>query len=214
MSGSAHVIAVGSAPRVNLMPRAETERRANNALIRRWSLALVGAMGVVAIAMGGAFFLQLTSEQRAAAEDARTSDLLTRIAALSDVRAAVALEGELTDFRGTAMAAELAWSKVIGALRDTMPPDVAMAGFDLAVGGATVGDDPSAEPGASGTVTFTTAVPIEMVSLTRAVRSLESVLDADGWELVVDDNDIHTYTLRVSVDQTFYTGTYVTEDTP
>ena len=52
---AAPALAVGGPPRVNLMPRAETERRAAAALLRRWLWCLVAALAVVAIAVAGAF---------------------------------------------------------------------------------------------------------------------------------------------------------------
>ncbi|WP_106813667.1 hypothetical protein [Microbacterium timonense] len=203
------------APLINLMPRAEIERRARASLLRRWAWGIVVALTLVAITSGGAFALRFGAEVRLAAENLRTTALLTDLAALSDVRAAIALENELGDFRAQAMASEFDWRTLVAMVQDVTPAGVTIAGFDLAAGPVPAGDDPAAEVGAAGTFTFESATPLEIVPLIRAVRPLPGVMDADGWELTSEGETgtrTYTYILRVTVDQSIYTGAYAKEE--
>jgi hypothetical protein len=155
--------------------------------------------------------MQWSAEQRLAAADSRTAALLGELADLADVNRAAALESELTDFRAQAMAADINWPTLVGKIHDVMPAGVVMVGFDLTSGAIPVGDDPRLEIGALGSFTFVSATPVEIVPLLRAARSLPGVLDADGWELTSEEKaDVLTYryVLRVTVDQSIYTGDF------
>ena len=66
---------------------------------------------------------QVCADHRLAAEQARTNELLTEIASLSEVSQALATEAELTDFRTQAMATDLAWSPVLAKVTGVLPPD-------------------------------------------------------------------------------------------
>lgn len=213
MVSAAPAVAFG-APLINLMPRTEIDRRARVSLVRRWAWGIVAALAVVALASAGTLTLRIGSEVRLAAQNLRTSSLLGEMAALSDVRAAVNLEKELDRFRAQAMASDLRWAAVVGQVRDAAPEGVTITGFNLTPGPIPVGDDPAAEVGAIGTVTFHSASPVESVPLIRTMRTLPGVVDADGWELTSEGDTAartYTYVLQITLDQSIYTGTY-TED--
>lgn len=202
---------IGGAPRVNLMPRAEIDRRERSVLVRRWAWALVAALLVVAAVSAGTFYLQWAAQQRLAAANATTTTLLTDLAGLTDVREAVALETELTDFRADAMATDLSWSTFVSQVDAVVPAPAILAGFELSSGTVPIGNDPALEIGAVGSFGFNSPTPIEIVPLIRAVRALPGVVEADGWELTSEgDAEIrkYTYLLRVGVDQTIYTNAY------
>ncbi|WP_434811677.1 hypothetical protein [Microbacterium sp. bgisy189] len=209
---TAAVFSLGAAPRVNLMPRAETARRERASLIRRWMWGIVSALLVVALAAAGTFFLQVTAAMRLAEENARTNALLTQVAALTDVRAKLDLEGELADFRTAAMGTDLTWAQLLATVDNALPEDVSVTGFSLAPGGLAQGDDPALEVGATGTLTLSSASPAEIVPLVRELRGIESVLEVDGWQSTADDES-YEYELRISFDQSVYTGAYAAEVT-
>lgn len=201
----------GAAPRVNLMPRAETERRQRTRLAKRWIGALVGALLAVVAASGLAFGLQVVAAQRLEVEQARTTSLLGHLAELEDVQRALDLESDLQNFRADAMATDLRWSPLIATVQEQLPPGVTITGFSLAPGPVPQGDDPSAEVGVSGTLTLSSATPTEIVPLVRALRPLPAVLEADGWQASAEDGE-YSYEIRIALDQSVYTGAYAEED--
>lgn len=197
----------GGVPRVNLMPRAEIDRRERSILIRRWLRGVVAALGVVALLAGAAFWLQTTAAVRLALENARTNDLLSQVAALAPVRAKLDLVSELEGFRAQAMGADLEWSRLTTLAEKALPDDVTLAGFSLAAGALPVGDDPTAEVGATGELTLESATALETGPFIRSLRGLEGVLQADGWELTAEAG-MYTYLIRIDYDQTAYTGDF------
>lgn len=203
---------IGGVPRVNLLPRAESEHRARGALLRRWGWGLTAALLVVALVAAGAFWLQATAAARLAQENARTNALLTQVAALQPVRDKLTLESELVDLRAQAMGTDLVWSQVSTTAEQALPDDVVLAGFSLAPGGLPIGDDRSLEEGVTGTLTLTSAEPADMVPYVRALRSSPGVISTqtDGWSLR-GSADEYTYEIRVVLDQSVYTGAYAEE---
>lgn len=207
---SAPALTVGAAPRVNLLPRSERERRGRNALLRRWVWALVGALAVVVIASAGAFSLLLASQVRLGVENTRTQTLLSQIAALQPVSQKLALEEDLQAFRTDAMAADLAWTGLLATVQAVLPPGVTVSGFDLGPGGVPATDDPTTEIGAFGEVRLWSQTPTEIVTLVRSLRPIEAVLQVDGWETTAEEAG-YTYVLRIAFDQSVYTGAYAGE---
>jgi len=200
-------IPIGGAPFVNLIPPSETARRDGAKLLRRWIAALVGVIALVGIAAAGTYWLQLTADQRLAAENLRTQQLLSQMAELSDVQRQLDLRSELTTFRSEAMATDLRFGGLVDAIAATLPGGASIAGFSLAPAGAPQGDDPAAEIGAAGTVTVASASPQQVVPIVRAVRGLPGVMEADGWVIEATESGF-TYELRVVFDQSVYTGAY------
>ncbi len=198
---------VGGAPRVNLLPRAVTERRERASLLRKWGWGLVAALAIVVVAAIVGFVMQLGAQQHLAAENTRTNALLTQVAALQPVNEKLKLETELTDFRAQAMGTDLAWTGLFDALRGALPADVGVVEYSLAPGGLPQTDAPDSEIGAQGTVTFTSATPTDIVALIRSVRTLPGILDADGWGNTLSGSE-YRYELRVTFDQTVYSGVY------
>lgn len=207
---STTALIVGGAPRVNLLPRAVTERRERSTLLRKWGWGIVAALAVVILAAAGTYVLQLGAQQRLTAENARTNDLLIQVAALQPVSQKLQLETELADFRAQAMGTDLAWTGLFDAIRATLPTDVGITEYSLAPGGLPQGDAPEAESGAQGTIKFSSATPTDIVALIRAMRALPGVIDADGWANTLSGSE-YNYELRVTFDQTVYTGDYAAE---
>lgn len=205
-------LTVGAAPRVNLMPRAEVERRGRNVLLRRWIWGLVAALAVVVIAAGAAFWMLFTAQLRLASENLRTQALITQIAELQPVSEKLALEKDLTTFRTGAMATDLTWTTLVTSVQSALPVGVALTGFSLVPGGAPVGEDPAGEIGASGTLTLTSQTPAEIVTLVRSLRPIPGVVVVDGWEATTAEGGF-TYLLRIVFDQSVYTGAYAEEAT-
>lgn len=202
---------LGVAPRVNLMPRAETERRARSKLLRRWVLALVVALSVVIAVIAGGMWLNVTAAARLLGENARTQSLLSQLDGLSDVRAKVELQSELTEFRQNAMATDLAWSGLLTSVAGVLPEGVVVSGFSLAPAGIPQGDVPEEEIGAAGIVEITSQSPQDIVALSRAVRPLAGVIDADPLSVTLEEA-AYVYELRIAFDQTVYTGDFAQEE--
>lgn len=207
---SATALIVGGAPRVNLLPRTVTERRERTALIRKWGWGLVGALAVVVLAGAGAYMLQLGAQQRLDAEKARTNDLLTQVAALQPVSQKIRLETELADFRTQAMGTDVDWAELLLTVSSALPADVGIVEYTLTPGGLILDDAPEAAMGAQGTIKFTSASPTDIVALIRTMRALPGVLDADGWGNTLSGTE-YMYELRLTFDQTVYTGDFAAE---
>lgn len=202
---------LGGLPRVNLMPRAEVARREQGRLLRRWAWGFVAALAVVALATAGAFYLSFAAQQRLDAANAATQSLLVELGGLTDVRAALELETSLEGFRVDAMATQVDWPELIDTLAKSLPDGAIASGFDVVTGAAPIGDDPAVEVGTTVTMTVTSAEVIDVVPLVRGVRATEGILDAEAWQVNTDEAG-YSYLLKLTTDQSFYTGDYVAED--
>lgn len=196
--------------RVNLMPRPEIVRRERDKAVRLWVWIVLAAILVAILIIAGAFTFKLFADQRLAAEQARTNELLTEIAALSEVSQALGTERELTEFRAEAMASDFEWAAVIEKLTAVLPPDTALTGFDVITGGVPQGDDPAAEPGLVGTVSIDSATPLDIVAIIRSLRGVEGVLFADGRSVTTSEvsEGRFAYVLDMVFDQSIYSGQY------
>lgn len=206
--------ALAGIPRVNLMPRSEVARRERDKLIRAWVWGVLGALVVALLIVAAAFYLRWTADQRLAAEQAQTNQLLLEVASLSEVSTALATKSELTDFRGEAMASDLVWAPVLAKVIGVLPGATRLIGYDFAVGGAPQGDAPEAEQGLVGTISFDSPTSLDIVGLIRSLRSVDGVSFADGQSVTSSqvDSGRFAYLLNVVFDQTVYSGAYaVTE---
>lgn len=210
-SRTPRTVPAGPMPTIDLMPAGEVERRARVGLMERWGWVIVAALAVTAVASAGAFYLQLSAEQRLTAESATTQGLLDELATLSDVSAAVATRSELTDFRSAAMASDVDWSRFLIDIGTAAPAGVLIAGFDLFPGGVPQTADPATEVGLTGQITFESSTPVDVAPTIRALRDTAGVTAVDGEELHSFDADgalSYNYVLTITFDQSIYTGEY------
>jgi len=207
---STPTLTVGGAPRVNLLPRAVVERRERAVLLRKWGWGLVAVLAAVALGTAGVSMLLTAASVRLATANVHTTELLSQVATLQPVNQKLQLEAELADFRTQAMATDLKWADVLQIVKDALPADVGISEYSLAPGGLALTDDPATEAGATGRVHFISPTPTDFVALIRDVRQLPGVLDADGWATTLS-GDTYDYELRVTFDQTVYTGAYAAE---
>ena len=210
MARTAPAFAFAGVPRVNLMPPIEIERRKRASLVRGWAWAVIAAMLVAALVVAGAFALKLVADQALVAEQAQTTTLLTELSSLSGVSSAIAIEGELTDFRGDAMGSDFAWAPVVATIVGALPADVRLTGFDVTTGGIPQTDDPSLEVGLTGAMTLESPTPIDLPTTIRQLRALESVAAVDGRALSTGQQSVGTYSyqLEIALDQSIYTRQY------
>jgi hypothetical protein len=205
-------------PRVNLMPRAELDRRERAIAVRRWGWGVVGALAVVVVASGAAFAVNWFAKQDLAAAQSRTTTVSGQLAALSDVSTAIATRADLEGFRSQAMGADIDYLKTLTGLGSVLPDGVGITGFDLISGGIPVtGSDPKAQQGLVGTITLESANPVEIVPVIRSFRKVPGVIAADGHDVTSKDTTgaggPYTYTVTISFDQTVYTGKYAKDGT-
>lgn len=205
-------LVLGAPPRVNLMPRAEIDRRSATQLLRRWLWIVVAALAVVAVAGAGSFLMESAAQQRLLKENARTQTLISQIAALNPVSKKLSLETELSDFRASAMVADLDWAHLTEAISERLPEGVSIVGFKLEPGGMPAGDDPSVEVGVFGEVLLLSQTPQDMVGIVRGLRPVEDILAVEGWETVAEETGAgYTYLVRIAFDQTTYSGKFAKE---
>lgn len=199
------------APRVNLMPRSETDRREREALTRKWMWGVLGAVVVALLFIGATYAMTVLADQRYAAAQAETNNLTTQLAGLSGINQALASQRELTQFRAEAMGADFAWAPVIDEVTGALPPGVTITGFAVTSGGNPVpGTKPEDAVGLTGTFTFTSHTPLDMGPTIQSIRASKGVMDADGKALTSGGTTAATYTylLTVTFNQTIYSGQY------
>ena len=213
MARRADTSVVAGVPRVNLMPRAELERRARAATLRAGGWVLVGAIALVLLIAAAGSWVNVLFQQQEAAEQARTEVLLADLAGLSDVSVALSTETALQEFRADAMAADIAWPEAYGILSGALPAGVTVTGFDLTAGGIPVEDD-GADPqiGLSGEITLASPTPLEMGALIRAYGDLPGIVAVDGSQVFSEESSggvpTYAYRLTVAFDQSMYTGEF------
>ncbi|MFS2279896.1 hypothetical protein V2S04_03610 [Microbacterium sp. OR21] len=198
---------VGGLPRVNLLPPTELTRRSNAALGRRWARIVLGAVAVVAALVIGLHALNLIAVTRLAAEQLRTQTLMTELAELAPVSQAMSARIGLQTQREQAMAGDLAWQPVLATLASGVPGGAQITGYDLTAGPAPAGDDPTTQIGLTGTVTLSSAAPIEFTAATARLRTLEPVSSVDVQNLS-NEEGVYQYAVTVVLDQTIYSGDF------
>ncbi|WP_396643752.1 hypothetical protein [Microbacterium sp.] len=201
-------LTIGTSPRVDLLPPSEVRRRETIARARTWATAAVGALLVTVVMVGGAFAYNLSADMRLATERARTQALLASIAELSDVSRALSLRGTLQGLRIDAMAGDLSWTAVVATVGSRLPAGVQITDYALVAGPVPDVATPDA-PGASGTVTVTSAEPLSLVALVGTLRGSPGIQLTEVEELTGEDGAAgYEYRLRISVDQSVYTGDF------
>jgi hypothetical protein len=207
------VLPLGALPRVDLLPPSEMRRRDMLSRARTWVYIGIAALAVAALAIGGAFAYNMAASLRLAAEQARTQQILVGIAELSEVSRALSLRSELSSTGETAMAGDIEWARVIGAVRGRLPPGVAISDYALAAGPIPAGeDDSAAASGAAGTITVRSLDPLALVNLTRQLRGLDAIRVTEVDELVREEDDpLFEYRIRFDIDQSVHTGAYALE---
>ena len=203
---------IGAPPRVNLLPPKEVTRRSNLVLGRRWARTVLLALGAVAALVIGLHAMTLFSVTRLATEQLRTQALMSEIAELAPVSQAMSARTSVQTQRDQAMAGDLAWRPVLDTLKSGMPESAVITGYELTAGPAIVAEDPTAEAGLTGTITLTSATPVDLVPATARLRAIESVMGIDVQSLARDDEAAdYDYVLTVVLDQTIYTGAFAAD---
>jgi hypothetical protein len=207
LTGRTPVLPLGALPRVDLLPPSEVRRRDMLSRARTWVYIGIGALAVAVLAVGAAFAYNMAATVRLALEQSRTQQILIGIAELSDVSAALSLRAELTQTGGEAMAGDLTWSQVVDVVDARLPPGTTIIDYDLLAGPvpeATATVPPA--PGATGTVTVTSVQPLDFVTMTQRLRTIETVQVIEVDDLSSEDDDpLYEYRIRFTVDQSVYT---------
>jgi Tfp pilus assembly protein PilN len=211
LTSRAPVLPLGALPRVDLLPPSEMRRRDMLSRARTWVYIGIAALAVAVLAVGGAWAYNMTTSLRLIAEQSRTQQILAGIAELSEVSRALSTRGALQGMRTEAMAGDLAWVPVLDLVAAHLPDGVVITEYALEAGPVPVdGADPTTATGVSGTVTFTSPAAVDFVAATRELRSAEGMRGADLAELTSAEG-VFTYTVRVELDQSVYTGAFAPE---
>jgi hypothetical protein len=203
----------GFVPRVNLLPRSETERRDRLVLVRWWLVGVVMAVVLVVLVSAGAYTINVFASQRLAAENARTTALTTQLAGLADVSKIRGVQRDLEAYRTEAMGADIAWVPVFDALKALVPKDADLTGWDFVTGALPADGSAEGTAGMTGALMFASTTPIDIVQAVRHIRAADGVIDADGVDVKgtasQDGSDpSYSYTITVELDQTVYSGLY------
>jgi hypothetical protein len=204
---------LGGLPRVDLLPPSEMRRREVRTRIRLWAWVAFVALAISIAAVGGAVAFHMSAALSLSAEQARTQQILTGIAGLSEVSAARSVRTELSRTQEEAMAGDLDWTPVLAVVGARLPADVVVQDYVLEAGPIPLEGVAAADAtGATGTVTVASPNPISHVELTRALRDVATVRTIEVEELAREDDDpVYEYRMRLVVDQTFYTGAFTAD---
>ena len=144
-------LAFGTVPQVNLLPPAERSRREHALLVRRWATVVAAAVAVVLSAVLAAVLLERSAQGDLDAERSRTAALAGQLAAYQDVATASNEKATYDAARTRAMASDMSWVRIVGALQSALPRGARIDGFDAVVGDSTTiaagltGDDAAAQ---------------------------------------------------------------------
>lgn len=211
MAGKQTALALAGVPRVNLMPRAESERRERLALTRTWAVLAIGAVVLALAVVAGAFYMKWTADQALAAEQVRTETLISELAAQSEVTQALAARDVRESFRGVAMANDFAWTPIIDDLVGSLPAGVSLIEYSLTPGPAPTDADPETQVGSSGPFTYTTSDSRLQAATVAALAKTPGVLSADAGALFTSGEGTYEFTVNVTLDQTIYSGDYAAD---
>jgi hypothetical protein len=220
--------AYGAAPRVNLLPPAERERRERVALIRRWASIAVAAAVVVALVVLVAALRTRSAHQHLADERARTTALAGQLATYRDVSAATRDRASYQAYRTRVMATDVSWGSVLGALQATLPGGAAITGFNAVVDTGSAGATRStgtsnpgsaagsaaasaaAPAGTAVTVTLdvTTKRPPDQQAIVAGFAKTPGVLGVDLSSLSSESYPRYTSTTVVFFDDSVFSGKY------
>ncbi|MFD6700108.1 MULTISPECIES: hypothetical protein [unclassified Microbacterium] len=207
--------APGGAPRVDLLPRSEIDRREREKLSAAWVRVGLLAVLLAVLLIGAAFAWNQFTQQQLAAEQSRSTQLIGQIGQLNEVSSALATESELNAFRSQAMGSDLMWSGVLDRVRGALPPETAVTGFELTPGAApdaATKDKDAAKKavGLTGTLTIDSPNAIDLGALVRTLRGVDGVLAADGSANTASQQSPgrYKYTIDITFNQTVYSGQF------
>ncbi|MEW1962528.1 hypothetical protein AB0269_08730 [Microbacterium sp. NPDC077644] len=214
----AATLSYNAAPRVNLLPASERARRERDRLAGRWLWAVFGALVIAALLVAGAWAWNQLAQQELAAEQQRTQQLVTEIAALSEVSSAIATEQDLSGYLAEAMGSDLAWGDVRTKIESALPADVSLIGFSFVPGAPSTTvlgeEDAAGTVGLTGTITLDSPNTIDIASISRQLRTVGAVASSDSNAIAESSTtEGHfTYTIDVVFDQGIYSGRFAAEE--
>lgn len=195
------------APRVNLLPKSERQRRAAGALARRWVAVLMGAVVVAVAVVGGAYAYSMMTTARLTAEQAKTTDLLVQLGELKPVSDAISTRAALTAQREQAMSGDIAWAPIISKLASVLSGDAELTGYVLNAGGAAQEADPQTQVGMVATLTVSADEPLDGARTAAVLRGVDGVMHVEVMRLGTE-NERYTASVVLQLDQTIYTAKY------
>lgn len=208
MVASKPVLALAGVPRVNLMPKIETDRRERASLVRNWALMALAAILAAVLIIAGAFAVLIASQQALQAEQSRTASLSSKLAGYADTTSALAQQSVLESFRAEALGNDLAWTSVYKTLLAALPSDATLTGMTMTTGVAPKSGDAATQIGLIGTFTATSAQPLDLPAIVRSLRTASGVMVVDATALNSGGSASFTYSIAIQFDQSIYSGTY------
>lgn len=192
--------------RVNLMPRAEIERRRRGRVARGWVVVVIIAAVLAVGLVGGAWAAKTFADQRLAQEQERTGALAVQLEGYRDVSGALRMQESLIRMRATAMGADLSWTALVDRIRGHLPGGVTLGWYTIASGPA-VGDEPA---GPSGTITLTTA---NLALLTAAADAIsdDDAVNSIALQRVETTDGLFNATFTIAFTAAVNSGTYTAE---
>lgn len=197
----------GQAPRVDLLPASEKERRARIALAQRWGAIAVGAIAVIGLLSSAALGWRLMSSSALTSEQNTSSSLLASLAGFSEVSTALNTTERVNSLRPRAMSTDIDWVGVYRSLDEKLPSGAEIVGLSMAVGGAPTGDVPAeSTPGVFIASTIESTDPVDHAELMQSFATIPGVLGVNMTLLTESGTGAYFYDTTISFNQDIYSG--------
>jgi hypothetical protein len=194
---------------VDLLPPSERERRDQQILLRRWGAALIAAIGVVAVLIGGAYVVRGTAARGLADEQSRTASLYSDLANYADVTRALSDRASLRKFRSDAAATDLNWRTLSSGLSSGLAPGAVITTYKLIPGRAPATGAAASEIGLTGTLTVESADVGALSRTVQQLRKVKGILYVDAGDVTLNATAAkYSMVVVLHADQTFYTNRY------
>lgn len=193
----------GGVPKVNLLPREVTVKRAQTALFKAWGVRALASVAVLGVAALGVLGWQTVVALQLAAEEAEGQSLLTQIAQKNEIQQLVRTEGSLRSFSKDALATDLVWSEPIALVLEHFPEGSWLCAFDLQSGASPSGD-PMSQVGLSGVISICGDFPSAIPYL-QDIRETDQLLISEAQKGRFDnDLKVYVHELSLVLNQTVY----------
>lgn len=201
-------VVYGAPPRANLLPPAEAERRCVAHLRRRWIVAVVAVLVVMALVFFAAVAERVQANMGLRSAEDQKADLERQLAAYSDVSALVTERDALIANRAQALVDDMSWSRPYNLLTPALPAGARLSGFSATTGGPLTAKE--GELGLKGRATVESSKPIDQAIILDRFAQVEHVVDVDMLGLQQAEG-VYTYSIHVAFDQGLYNPRFQTD---
>ncbi|WP_431218738.1 hypothetical protein [Leifsonia xyli] len=206
-------IAIGSEPRVHLLPPEVVADRKAAVVRRRLGLGVVAVVLIMGLGIFAAGTLAASAQRDLTAEQATTQSLLTQQLSYVKVRAVQEQLALIQTAEQVGASTEIAWTPYLQKVQATLPPNVTITG--VAVDSSTpIELYPQSTASLQGprvaTIVFTAKSPSlpEVPSWLLALKTLPGYADALPGSVTLDQSGAYTVTITMHVNEKAFSNRF------